>query len=159
VTEPILGIDPGKEGALTLYWPSDGVILIEDMPTMGSGAQCCVNGAAIVDWLEPRRPTHAFLEKVTAMRGWGTGSTFRFGRSVGEIRGVLAGMRIPFEPVGPVVWQRHFGISKADKELSRQRAIELAPRHSSLFARKKDHGRAESYLIARYGAETMKRRG
>jgi crossover junction endodeoxyribonuclease RuvC len=38
----------------------------------------------------------------------------------------------------------------ADKDTARTRAIELWPSHAQLFARKKDHGRAEAALIARW---------
>jgi hypothetical protein len=41
---------------------------------------------------------------------------------------------------------------KGDKDVSRQRASALLPRHSGLWLRKKDDGRAEAALIAYYGA-------
>jgi crossover junction endodeoxyribonuclease RuvC len=49
------------------------------------------------------------------------------------------------------VWKRALGV-KGDKDVSRQRASALLPRHSGLWLRKKDDGRAEAALIAYYGA-------
>ncbi len=40
----------------------------------------------------------------------------------------------------------------ADKDASRAMACRLFPRHSALFARKKDDGRSEAALLAMYGA-------
>jgi hypothetical protein len=84
-----LGVDPGLTGALTLWQPDIDLLDVRDIPTMGEGTRRQVNGALLVHLLEIWKPTHAFIEEVTAMRGWGVGSTFRFGTCVGEVRGVI----------------------------------------------------------------------
>ena len=48
-------------------------------------------------------------------------------------------------------WKRHYGLN-SEKERARALALRLWPT-SEHFGRKKDHGRAEAALLARYGAE------
>ena len=46
------------------------------------------------------------------------------------------------------MWKRKLHLPGKDKEAARQRALQLFPKHHSLFSRKKDHGRADAALIA-----------
>lgn len=75
---------------------------------------------------------------------------FRFGYAAGQIVGVIDALSIPVIWVSPSVWKRSFMLGK-DKEFSRVKAIEAFPDMRALFARKKDHGRAEAALIALWG--------
>ena len=70
-----------------------------------------------------------------------------------SVRGVVASLAIPTHMVTPGRWKKHFRLD-ADKEKARALAIRLWP-SSEHFERKKDHGRAEAALIARFGAETI----
>jgi crossover junction endodeoxyribonuclease RuvC len=63
----------------------------------------------------------------------------------------------PLHLVTPAKWKRYFGLD-ADKEKSRALALRLWPSRSDLFTRKRDHGRAEAALLARYFAETREAR-
>ena len=69
------------------------------------------------------------------------------------VRGVIAASGVPLHLVSPAKWKRHFGLD-ADKEKARALALRLWPTRADLFGRKKDHGRAEAALLARYFAET-----
>jgi len=70
------------------------------------------------------------------------------------MQGLLAGMGIEVTLVAPATWKRALGGLSSDKEKSRQRAIaEVHPDHVGLFARKKDHNRAEAYLMALYAED------
>ena len=89
------------------------------------------------------------VEAVAAMPGQGVSSTFRFGQAVGAVAGVTAALGLPIQWVAPGVWKRSLRLS-ADKEQSRQRALELWPGFASRFARKADHNRAEAALIGLY---------
>ena len=66
---------------------------------------------------------------------------------VDDAHGVLAGFGIPTTVVTATVWKRDMKLNQ-DKELSRKRAIELFPAFATMFARKKDHNRAEAALLA-----------
>ena len=58
---------------------------------------------------------------------------------------------VPVRPVPPSTWKKALGLS-ADKNASRQRAIETWPEHVRTFARVRDDGRAEAALLALFGA-------
>lgn len=146
----ILGIDPGLSGAIAFYFPSrPGMIGAEDMPIVAGE----VNAAEMGRRIAQMRPDIAIVEKVGSMPGQGVASTFRFGTAYGVVLGVLGALAVPVHLVSPGKWKRHFGLS-ADKEESRARAIRQWP-GSPHFARKKDHGRAEAALLAKYGAEVL----
>jgi hypothetical protein len=83
----------------------------------------------------------------------GASSGFKYGRSVGAIEAAIALCEIPLEIVEPAVWKRAFRLPGKDKEAARQRALDLFPAAHALLARKRDHGRAESLLLAHYGSQ------
>jgi crossover junction endodeoxyribonuclease RuvC len=147
---PILGIDPGVTGGVAALYP-DGRIEAYDIPV--------VDGAVDVDALVRRvreyAPRLAVIEKAQAMAKQGVVSVFKYAVAYGALCTVTALCEIPTHLVSPRKWKNHFGLD-ADKERSRALAIRLWP-GCGLFERKRDHGRAEAALIARYGAEVIKR--
>lgn len=146
----ILGIDPGLSGAIAFYFPNHpDMIGAEDVPVVGKE----IDAPALARRIEQMGPTIAIIEQVGAMPKQGVSSTFRFGMAYGTIRGVVQAIGVPTHLVVPTRWKKHFRLS-ADKEEARALAIRLWP-SSRHFERKKDHGRAEAALIARYGAETL----
>jgi hypothetical protein len=147
----ILGIDPGISGALAFYFPDHPErVAVEDMPIVGGD----VDGVTLAKRIASMSPYVAFLERVNAMPGQGVSSTFKFGKSYGVAIGVISAAAIPLHLVSPARWKGHLHLS-ADKEMARALALRLFPACSDHFKRKKDHGRAEASLIARYGAETL----
>lgn len=151
----ILGLDPGVSGALAFYFPSDpGKVAAHDVPTVAGG----IDGATLARYIRTMGPTLAVVELVGAMPGQGLASTFKFGVAFGVALGVIADQEIPLHLVTPGKWKRHFRLG-ADKEASRALALRMFPATSQHFARKKDHGRAEAALLARYGAEVVLRAG
>ena len=150
----VLGIDPGKTGALALYNAAGDTLSVEDVPLLDVGSKRVVDHyglARIVDaWCKDAAPT-VYLELVGSMPGEGHAGAFDFGQTAGLLRGVCAAHFLRIEMVTPAKWKRALGV-KGDKDVSRQRASTLFPKHSGLFARKKDDGRAEAALIAYYGA-------
>ena len=75
---------------------------------------------------------------------------FRFGQAYGSILGVIGALAIPVRHVSPAKWKKALGLNN-DGETSRARAIETWPTQAELFARKRDHNRAEAGLLALYG--------
>lgn len=150
MTRCILGIDPGLAGALAFYFDTHPErVAVEDMPVAGGE----VDAATLTRRVAQFNPDEAILERVHAAKGWGNGQTFAFGMGVGIVRGVLAALSIPCHLVTPTVWKRHHGLLKGDKEDSRALALRLFAATPDHFARKKDHGRADAALIARYWAD------
>ena len=81
---------------------------------------------------------------------------FRYGVAHGVTLGVIAALALPYTLVTPQSWKKPFRIpAGSDNEASPQLALATWPKHASLFARKRDHGRAEAALIAHWAGERV----
>jgi crossover junction endodeoxyribonuclease RuvC len=151
----ILGIDPGLSGALAFLDTTTDAVVIMDMPTVevvrNGKTKREVSAALIADLVAGKGIVQAFVERVSAMPGQGVSSMFSFGRSVGVLEGVLAAYEIPTTLVTPQAWMKAMSV-RAGKDGSRERAMQLFPQYADQFARKKDNGRSDAVLIAKYGA-------
>jgi crossover junction endodeoxyribonuclease RuvC len=152
----ILGIDPGVNGGLAVVEITDGAapVLTEcaDIPAIGTGAKERVDVAALRNFIEKHKPALGLIERAGVMPKQGIASGFKYGRAVGAIEAAIALCAIPIEVVEPSAWKRFWHLPGKDKERARQTSAgEIPAAHASL-ARKKDHQRAESALIALYGA-------
>ena len=159
----VLGIDPGLSGGLSLVRNSGSPSLIGsiDVPTTGADAKRRVDVAGVLRFLQFMPIDHAVIERAQAMPDQGSSSGFAYGRAVGSLEACVQGMQIPLTIVEASAWKRAHGLikpagadgkawSKIVKKNSRQRALHLFP-GAPQFARKLDHNRAESALIAWYG--------
>lgn len=151
----VIGIDPGLSGALALLnEDSKALVDLLDMPVMaGTGKRQQVNGAALTKlfklWNAEGYVKCAYLEKVSAMPGQGVSSMFSFGMSYGILQGVLCSLGIPIVMVSPQFWKKRAGLLKQEKDRARTLAQQLYP--LAELDRKKDLGRADAILIARFG--------
>jgi hypothetical protein len=113
-----------------------------------------VDAANLADLIRERGPyAFAIVEQVGARPGQGVSSMFRFGQAHGTILGVIGALAIPVRYVSPAKWKKALSLN-SDGETSRARAIETWPAQAELFARKRDHSRAEAALIGLYGVGT-----
>lgn len=157
-----IGFDCGLDGAFTVLDRDGKIVDVFDMPTVevkvGASYKRQVAPQAIASELLLFRndPCAAIIEKVAARPGQGTTSMFSFGRSFGNLEGVLAGLMIPYRLVTPQTWQKALKLAPG-KGASRQRAMELFPGHAGLFKRVKDDGRSDSALIALYGYQEARK--
>jgi crossover junction endodeoxyribonuclease RuvC len=151
----ILGIDPGLSGAIAIYNIYTEELVVMDMPvvemTRNGKHKREVSPALVADVIAGKGAVRAYMERVSAMPGQGVSSMFSFGRSAGIVEGVLAAYEIPVTLVTPQAWMKAMAV-RAGKDGSRERAMQLFPAYSTLFARKKDDGRSDAALIAKYGA-------
>ena len=141
----ICGIDPGAKGAIALLYPDYAEI--HDMPMLGKE----VNGSEVSRIFKEFTPDHIWLEQVNSF-GMGRTSAYNFGQGVGVLKGVFQAMQIPFTLVTPQKWKKSYGLSK-EKDHSRLLVTRMYPSLADQFVRKKDDGRAEALLIAKYGSE------
>jgi crossover junction endodeoxyribonuclease RuvC len=154
----VLGIDPGIRGGLAIVSvENDGsaplIIGAIDIPVAGAGARERVDVLAIHDWIATHRPGFALIERAQAMPGQGSSSGFKYGRAVGAIEAAIMLSGVPLTVVEPSAWKKFHGLRGKDKEGARLRALMLFPNATAgMFARKKDHGKAEAVLVALYGA-------
>lgn len=165
----MLGVDPGSaspSGAIyqALAGANGSIIHAFDVPMTGERGESSwrVDVMGFVDVIQTWGVTHATMERVWAMpsredeatgvrRGMGVSSAFNFGVAFGDLRTTVR--LCGFEPtfVVPTVWKKCFGLFGPGKEQSRQLALELFPQAAQFLPRKKDEGRAEAMLIARWG--------
>ena len=91
------------------------------------------------------------MEQVGAMPGQGATSMFNFGEGFGIVKEVLGALQIPVRMVTPQRWKRFAGLTGKDKDAARSLAIQLHPEAAEYLRRKKDVGRADAIMIARFG--------
>jgi len=176
----VIGIDPGLSGACAVFTDSGEFVDVFDVPVMQAGGKQSyvknvVNAASLHDKLQVVRSggagVVAYVESINAMPKQGVASMFSMGHTLGAIQSVLACLRIPYVMVHPQEWKKHYGLKnpvvmvknkktgelKAKKKKapgqSRALAIQRFPEASQWLERVKDHNRAESLLIAHYGAQ------
>lgn len=166
----ILGIDPGLEGALAFWAPEADLLEVFDMPvykiTRAGKLRNEIDVYQLGRIVRERAAgiRLAVLEKVGAMPVFrkgphgveragaqGAQSAFVFGGAWGMARMAIAAHNIPIVEPTPAVWKGAMSVT-SDKASSRKAASALAPDHAHHWARVKDDGRAEAYLLARYGA-------
>ena len=153
----IIGIDPGLSGAIAILDAQFGkIIQLEDMPVVIDKGKKKVSGAGLKKIFSQYPATDVlmiYLERVSARPGQGVVSMFNFGRSFGAVEAVVNFSGFPLTYVTPQSWKRSCSLIKASKDASRGRVLDLYP-HADV-QRKKDSGRADAILIARYGMETV----
>jgi hypothetical protein len=145
----VLGIDPGVVGGWAIVDATGLLLAAGDLPVSGEGTKRMVSAPLFRAVIDEWSPDEAVIELVHAMPKQGVSSSFKFGRAAGVVEGVIGGLLIPTRWVTSKSWKGEFRLS-AEKEPSRQLAIQMWPGMAKTFARKMDHGRAEAALIARY---------
>ena len=145
------GIDPGINGAIALL---DGnfLVAVHDMPKMAAAnGKNVVNAAALHKILTSAKIGLVILEQVGGRPGESAPWAFNFGRSFGNIEGVVLALQIPIRYVSPVKWKRAAGVPPKQKDYARTIAQRLFP--FAELSRKKDLDRAEAILIGLYGSD------
>lgn len=152
----VLGIDPGYGGALGLYDQRNRSLLnVKSMPlTNDSFGKKEISLPELVEHIASFEDQIAFaaMEKVQSMPEQGVTSMFNFGMGYGEIRGVLAALKVPTYLVRPQDWKLAMHLVGKDKLWSRNMAMDMFPDQKHEFSRSKDDGKAEAMLIAVYGS-------
>lgn len=162
----VIGIDPGIGGAACAFFRADQegpefVADVIDLPTMDDGQRREIDDVRFAGWVRKMCPVRAFIENVQAMpsipdktgkrRTMGAATSFRFGMVAGQLRATVRCCGVPVSLIHPQTWKRYFSLMGAKKEDSRQLALQLHPEAAHWLQRKKDDGRAEAILLARYG--------
>ncbi len=151
-----MGIDPGLSGAIAVFDPETQFVENFDMPTfkIKGKSQIDLYGLArILDSFHLRIKL-AVVEEVGARPGQGVSSMFKFGFNAGAAQMAVAASFIPMRTPHPAQWKHAMGLPRgATKEDSRKLAARILPRHSHLWARAKDDGRAEATLLAIFGSK------
>ncbi|WP_419833081.1 hypothetical protein [Endozoicomonas atrinae] len=149
----IIGIDPGLTGGIAILDSRNKeLIRVEDMPIIPEGGKKKVSGHGLMKLIggyTRHQVEMVYLEKVGARPGQGVVSMFNFGRSYGAVEAAVSLMGFPLTYVTPQRWKRSAGLMGTHKDASRGKVLDLYP--DADVHRKKDNGRADAVLIARYG--------
>lgn len=169
----IFGIDIGLTGAVAVFTASGQFVEVFDIPTRPAGEKAFVKtivaASELATELQKRRTDGSlpicYVEDLAATNTGttiGASSLFSLGASYGRVMTVLELMGWPTVTYRPGDWKRYFGLTKKrgeekDKDASRKLALKLYPEAERFLSRKKDHNRAESILIARFGMDRNQR--
>lgn len=152
----VAGIDPGKGGSMVLALDNGGVAVFR-VPIVKLPKET----PAWSEWARTWTAALAFgidavvIEQVGARPTQGTVSMFNFGRTLGFAHALAASADAPIHFVTPAVWKGKFGLLKADKAASREKARTLLPLLEPELRRVKDDGVAEAALLALYGRKFL----
>ena len=100
---------------------------------------------------------HVWMRPTGGAAAQGAVSQARLVSSMHLVWGVAVGLGLRVELVVPGNWKKHFHMRGGEKEDSRLKCLSVIPESASFLMRKKDHNRAESLLIARYGLDLYAR--
>lgn len=157
----IIGIDPGKSGAIAVIDCDNGYILeCISMPVAGKDLDLSAINLFLSRYAVDTRCV--FIEKVGAMPGQGVTSMFNFGFTVGAIHALVAAHQIPRYTVTPQAWKKLVlaGTLK-DKAAAVDYCNRAFPQTSLLRtsrSKKPNDGMADAICIAVYGYKTFKQK-
>jgi Holliday junction resolvasome RuvABC endonuclease subunit len=158
-----IGADPGMSGALAIYIPDPiqglGVLAVEDMPALEIDGKRQMDmwklAHILTAWVTSYDVRNSAVERVHSMPKQGVSSSFNFGFAAGALQQAIASAGLPLTLIQPATWKAIYGLrgGRENKDMSRQKASQMFPAFSHLWARKKDEGRAEAVLLAHYASK------
>ena len=160
----IIGIDPGKNGAIAAL-NNGKIISLEKMP---STPQELIEYFRFLGFPKVLRKdelleTYILIEKVHSMPTDGVRSAFTFGRHIGQFDMLFAFLNIKYNEVPPREWQKHFILGKDPNESKyeyKKRIKDLASKKAPILKKNKiSLTNCDAYLIALYGFELQKQKG
>lgn len=138
----ILGIDPGRNGALAVLDCETLQVVTHDMPDSTPALH-----DLIADLPQIRV---CCLEQIHAGPQMARRTIGVMFEGFGVLKGALSWRSIPVQTVRPSVWKAALNVP-AGKTAARRRASEFFPNCAEQWVRAKDDGRAEAALLAWYG--------
>ena len=138
----VIGIDPGKKGAIAFRMGND-LPIIYDMPILNDSYDLFALGELFKD-LSKEGNVSAAIEKQQAFPGQGVKSMFTLGYGFGALEMGLSGFHIPYEIVRATDWRRGLGIPQS-KDATKRKSDSIA------FARRKYPDLYEQLLVSKDG--------
>ncbi len=152
----VLGVDPGLDGGL-VFLDGNSVYQKSKMPVVELAKKRAYSESAIVNVVRLWAPDIVVIEAQQARPGQGVVAMFSTGLGFGILRGIMAGMGVPFQIVTAQSWQKKAfaGMDKGDtKKLSTIVCGRLWPGvdwRGSEASKVPHDGICDAALIARYG--------
>lgn len=154
------GVDPGICGAIVVLADGEPVQFI-DMPTYerqpkGNEVDPFALAAQIRGVMQHHHGAYfsACLERVATRPTDSRVNNQNIGEGFGIVKGVFGSLGIRWCEVRPQEWKKHYGLIGTEKDVARQYCVERFTNVSNCLMRKKDNGRADALLIARWAWET-----
>lgn len=169
----IVAIDPGATGAIAFLDTTGNLLGVEDIPvdriSVGKHSRSRVAIPKLLALLGQARGAYGVIEQPTyrpmtrpnAQTGvpetaaMGVAGAGAFGETYGCLITACVACGLSLDEVRPGVWGKAIGL-KGGKDDARRMAGNLFPGLSSLFARVKDHNRAEAALIGFWKARVLR---
>ena len=156
MSEWIIGIDPGQDGAMVLLAPEGSRSTVTCVKSKDLTDTDTVH--TLSEWwglavgLGGGR-CHALIERVSSSPQMGVKSSFNFGYGYGVQRACLLAAGIPFDDVLPSKWQKPFGLMRKDKDepITQKKNRHKAKAQQLFPGIKVTHAIADALLIAEYG--------
>ena len=157
----VIGIDPGSKGCACAMRIDGSAPPAIDL--------CDLSDIDLCDWLRSLYEAakidgvriHAFVEHVSGFvpgRPQPASRAFILGQSYGRALGILEAIKMPYERVSPVVWQREFMQARSGESYA-ERKRRIARIARQLFPSQKiTLARADSLIIAEYGRRVLAHR-
>lgn len=105
-----IGIDVGKKGGIVAIYP-DNRIKFQKTPLVANEIDLVELKEAIVNYIvddgNGDGEVLIAVEAVQNIFGSSSKSNFQFGRSLGLVEGLVAGLELPFLKIHPKKWQKH----------------------------------------------------
>ena len=141
----ILGIDPGRKGALAWVLSTGQLDDVRDMPA---------DRTALADMIRLSPADMVIIEEVSTRPGEGHVGACTTGYGGGVLEGICLGASIPYRIFSASNWKRWAGVT-SDKALCCAKARRLWPGKASMFGGPKGgdlDGRADAALLAHWFA-------
>lgn len=151
-----VGIDPGIGGAVAAVTAQGEFIDVASMPIQAKkSGRNEVDALALHEWFESlrgKRILYSMIERVSAMPGQGVSGMFSLGDSFGSARAIAVVSSERTDFAQPGVWKKKMQLTN-NKFYSLTVARKCFPKASEHLSRKKDEGKAEALLLAKYAAQ------
>ncbi|MDT1061176.1 hypothetical protein RM190_04845 [Paracoccus sp. CPCC 101403] len=144
----LLGIDPGRKGALAILDSDTLQVVTHDMPASTPELHDLIAALPEV--------RVCILEQIYAGPQMSRTSVGAMFESFGVLKGALTWRSIPVQTVRPNIWKAALNVP-ADKNAARRRASEFFPDCADQWKLAKFDGRAEAAMLAWYGLSFAKR--
>ncbi len=142
----IIGIDPGKNGAICILSNEGEVLTLDKMPATPND---------LYSFLQEHSDCSAcFLEKVGGMPGNGGSAMFNFGKGYGWLEMALIACKIKTVTVTPQKWQKHYQLGSSSTCTHTEWKNKLKAKAQQLFpslGKKVTLVTCDALLIAEYG--------
>lgn len=152
----MIGIDPGKEGAIALLNNDPNTCLFWLLRDVAE-----LRTTPFEDIIKAYGVQHAYIEKAQAMPHQGVVSMFTYGTGYGRILGWCEMLALPYTLVPPKTWTKeiHQGCTGTDAKAKSAQAVKrLFPTENLRIdgSVKLHPGLIDALLIAEYGRRTFR---